>query len=269
MMAGPGVPKGRTVDGRVSLIDVAPTVLRLLGVAPLDADGIDLRAGPERRADAAAGSLRRILRAAARLRLEPAARDLVGNLEVHRGAEARALRPRPGSGRDARCRPDRRPARGCSAGAGDPVLRPGRHRPSPTSIRRRGRGSWRWATRPAPASPAGASRPDPKDRREEAARLAQVISGELQGRALERALRDILADDRAESASAICASATCCSTAAAAARRRRTSDPRLPRACRRRTHTSGWRRARPRSAGSMRRPRRCATPSASNPAIRS
>ena len=45
------------------------------------------------------------------------------------------------------------------------------------------------------ASPAGAARPDPKDRREEAARLAQVISGELQGAALERALRDILSAD--------------------------------------------------------------------------
>ena len=45
------------------------------------------------------------------------------------------------------------------------------------------------------ASPAGASRPDPKDRREEAARLAQVISGELEGAALERALRDILSAD--------------------------------------------------------------------------
>ena len=45
------------------------------------------------------------------------------------------------------------------------------------------------------ASPAGAARPDPKDRREEAARLAQVISGELEGAALERVLREILSAD--------------------------------------------------------------------------
>jgi cytochrome c-type biogenesis protein CcmH/NrfG len=42
---------------------------------------------------------------------------------------------------------------------------------------------------------AGATRPDPKDRRDEAARLAQIASGELQGAALERALRRILASD--------------------------------------------------------------------------
>ena len=39
---------------------------------------------------------------------------------------------------------------------------------------------------------AGRDRPDPKDRRDLAAKLAQVASGEVQGPALERALRDIL-----------------------------------------------------------------------------
>jgi choline-sulfatase len=43
-------------------------------------------------------------------------------------------------------------------------------------------------------SPEG-DRADPKDRRELAARIAQVASGELQGAALERALRQILHDD--------------------------------------------------------------------------
>jgi choline-sulfatase len=46
------------------------------------------------------------------------------------------------------------------------------------------------------ARPAG-DRPDPKDRRELAARIAQVASGELQGAALERALREILRADPA------------------------------------------------------------------------
>jgi choline-sulfatase len=40
-----------------------------------------------------------------------------------------------------------------------------------------------------------ASRPDPKDRRELAARVAQVASGELQGAQLESALRAILRED--------------------------------------------------------------------------
>jgi choline-sulfatase len=42
---------------------------------------------------------------------------------------------------------------------------------------------------------AGGDRPDPKDRREIAANLAQVASGELRGAALERALREILRAD--------------------------------------------------------------------------
>jgi tetratricopeptide (TPR) repeat protein len=45
------------------------------------------------------------------------------------------------------------------------------------------------------APSATASRPDPKDRRELAARLARVASGELHGAALERALEDILRED--------------------------------------------------------------------------
>jgi arylsulfatase A-like enzyme len=39
---GPGIPAGRVVADPVSLVDVAPTVLRLLGQPPFDADGIDL-----------------------------------------------------------------------------------------------------------------------------------------------------------------------------------------------------------------------------------
>ena len=42
IIAGPGVPGGRAIDDRVALIDVAPTVVRLLGLTPFDADGIDL-----------------------------------------------------------------------------------------------------------------------------------------------------------------------------------------------------------------------------------
>ena len=43
IITGPGVPAGRTVGDVAALIDVAPTVIAMLGVPPLDADGIDLR----------------------------------------------------------------------------------------------------------------------------------------------------------------------------------------------------------------------------------
>jgi arylsulfatase A-like enzyme/Tfp pilus assembly protein PilF len=40
IVAGPGVPRGKTIDQRVGLVDVAPTVLDLLGLPPLpDVDG--------------------------------------------------------------------------------------------------------------------------------------------------------------------------------------------------------------------------------------
>ena len=45
------------------------------------------------------------------------------------------------------------------------------------------------------ATSGAAARPDPKDKRELAARLAQVVSGELHGSDLETALRAVLADD--------------------------------------------------------------------------
>jgi arylsulfatase len=44
VLSGPGLPRGRRVSEPVSLIDVLPTVLALLGVpAPEDLDGLDLR----------------------------------------------------------------------------------------------------------------------------------------------------------------------------------------------------------------------------------
>lgn len=36
IMAGPGIPEGRTINGLASNIDTAPTVLDLMGMPPLD-----------------------------------------------------------------------------------------------------------------------------------------------------------------------------------------------------------------------------------------
>ena len=194
LLSGPDVPQRRTVDGSVSLIDVAPTVLRLLGVPPLDADGIDLgpaiNGAPVPSRDLYAESFAPLLDfgwsplrtiwsgtwkyiAAPKPELYDIVRDPGETHDVVKtdAARAAALQAQVTrySGPDVIAKPDVDPetrarllALGYTAGS---------------------------------ASPAGASRPDPKDRRDEAARLAQVISGELQGAALERALRDILAAD--------------------------------------------------------------------------
>jgi arylsulfatase A-like enzyme/Flp pilus assembly protein TadD len=194
MMAGPGVPKGRIVDGPVSLIDIAPTVMRLLAVPPVDADGIDLgpamNGAPMPARDLYAESFAPLLDfgwsplraiwsgtwkyiAAPRPELYDLARDPGETRDVARtdAARAAALQTQVArySGPDVIAQPDVDPetrarlmALGYTAGS---------------------------------AAPAGASRPDPKDRRNEAARLAQVISGELEGAALQRALREILSAD--------------------------------------------------------------------------
>ena len=54
-------PASRTIDDRVALIDVAPTVVRL-GLTPFDADGIDLGPLVQRSQAPGAGSLRGVVR---------------------------------------------------------------------------------------------------------------------------------------------------------------------------------------------------------------
>ena len=92
IIAGPGVP-ARTVASPVSLIDIAPTVLPLLGVAGVRQRRHQSRAGHRRRQSPGTRPLRRIVRSAPRLRLESAPGAAVAGLQVHRGAAARALRP--------------------------------------------------------------------------------------------------------------------------------------------------------------------------------
>jgi tetratricopeptide (TPR) repeat protein len=194
IVSGPGVPAGRKVDDRVALIDVAPTVMRMLGVVAFDVDGIDIRpaftgtplAARELYAETFAPLLDfgwsplHALRSdrwkyieAPKPELFDLVRDpdeehnLSGN-EPKRVAEfhdAVARQSGPAmpdtSGIDPEAKA-RLQALGYSGGSG-------------TTVR--------------------GKRADPKDRKEEAARLAQVTSGELRGKDLEQALRAILKSD--------------------------------------------------------------------------
>ena len=192
VIAGPGVPT-RTVGSAVSLVDVAPTVLPLLGLARLDSDGVDL-APTFTGADAPARDLYaeswaplldfgwsplRSLRSqgfkyieAPRAELYETARDPDETRDL-----AAADPPRAAQLRDRLARYATGPTQAA------PVDREALAR-----LQALGYASG------SPRSSSG-SRPDPKDRREIAARLSQVVSGELQGSALEAALRDILSDD--------------------------------------------------------------------------
>jgi arylsulfatase A-like enzyme/Flp pilus assembly protein TadD len=192
VIAGPGVPT-RTVGSPVSLVDVAPTVLPLLGLARLDSDGVDL-APTFTGADALARDLYaeswaplldfgwsplRSLRSqgfkyieAPRAELYETARDPDETRDLSAADAPRAAQLRDRLARYAT----------------GPIEAAPIDRDALARLQALGYASG------SPRSSSG-SRPDPKDRREIAARLSQVVSGELQGPALEAALRGILSDD--------------------------------------------------------------------------
>jgi choline-sulfatase len=192
VLAGPGVPT-RTVGSPVSLVDVAPTVLPLLRLARLDSDGVDLSStftgadapGRDLYAESWAPLLDfgwsplRSLRSqgfkfieAPRAELYETARDPDETRDL-----AAADAPRAAQLRDRLARYATGPTEAA------PVDRDALAR-----LQALGYASGTPRSAPGP-------RPDPKDRREIAARLSQVVSGELQGPALEAALRRILSDD--------------------------------------------------------------------------
>jgi choline-sulfatase len=192
MIAGPGVPT-RTVGSPVSLVDVAPTVLPLLGLARLDSDGVDL-APTFTGADAPARDLYaeswaplldfgwsplRSLRSqgfkfieAPRAELYETARDPDETRDLSAADAPRAAQLRDRLARYAT----------------GPIEAAPIDRDALARLQALGYAS-------GSPRPSSGSRPDPKDRREIAARLSQVVSGELQGPALEAALRGILSDD--------------------------------------------------------------------------
>jgi arylsulfatase A-like enzyme/cytochrome c-type biogenesis protein CcmH/NrfG len=194
IMSGAGLPRGKTIADPVALIDVAPTAMRLLGLTPFDSDGIDLNRAisgeslPAR--DLFAESFAplldfgwsplQVLRTpqwkyidAPRPELYDVVQDPGETRDLSRGDKQRVA--------EMHARIVARAGEGPNAAAAiEPEVR--------ARLQALGYASGSGTT-------AGAARPDPKDRRDEAARMAQIASGELQGAALERALRGILASD--------------------------------------------------------------------------
>jgi choline-sulfatase len=193
IVKGPGVPADRVVEGPVSLVDVAPTVLRLLGVTAFDADGIDLGAmmnggaPPDRSLYAESfapwfdfgwSPLRSVRDtrwkyiAAPRAELYDIRADSAEtrNVEAHdpqRASQMRASVDRYGPG-DA------------------PAATPGVE--AANRLRSLGYLS---GSRASPAS----TRPDPKDRIVLASRIATVTSGEVRGQELVATLEAIVRED--------------------------------------------------------------------------
>jgi arylsulfatase A-like enzyme/Flp pilus assembly protein TadD len=214
LVAGPRVPLHRVVDDPVCLIDVAPTVLDLLGEPGLAPDGVDLvptMAGaflPARALYAESfaplidfgwSPLRSVRegrwKAIAAPRPElydiradaSEAHDLASDATTSSRA---ATAPRAGepSLRDLLARIDRfsgdaLPTRSAPALAGVGATDSQRARLGALGYLQGG------------AAPVSAMLPDPKDRRDLAARIAAVTSGELQGDRLVAALESITRDD--------------------------------------------------------------------------
>jgi arylsulfatase A-like enzyme/Tfp pilus assembly protein PilF len=194
IFAGPGIPAGRTISDRAALIDVAPTVMHMVGATPFDADGIDLRP-----AFNGAGLPTRDLYAESFAPLLDFGWSPLHALRSDRWKYIEAPRPElfdivndPNEERDLS-----RSETPTMAALRDRVARRAASNP-PTGgdidpdVRARLQALGYAA---GSSNVTSGNHVDPKDRKEEAARLAQVTSGELQGPSLERALRAVLATD--------------------------------------------------------------------------
>jgi len=214
LMAGPGVAStGTGIADPVCLIDVAPTALALLGKGKMDADGVDLRpllAGrqlPARELYAESFSplfdfgwspLRSVRRgqwkaiAAPRPELYDVAQDPGEEHDV--GGQQEDIRRALVEDAD-RYSPVEIGSQAAALAAADPdtaarlralgYLQGGSARPGSGSGVR-GQGS---------RGRAQGVRADPKDRRDLAARMGRVVSGELRGEELKATLQSILRDD--------------------------------------------------------------------------
>ena len=199
LMRGPGIPAGTRVAEPVTLADVAPTVMRALGVPMADVDGIDLSPAfsrtplPQRELYAESfaplvefgwAPLRAVRSGAWKLIAAP--KPELFDIDKDPGEQANAIASQPAVARDLEARVNRYSTDSLNANAssvgGDAAER----------LRALGYSSGSAIRNPQSATP---SRPDPKDRRELAARIAQVTSGELSGPALLTALEGIVGDD--------------------------------------------------------------------------
>ena len=117
-----GRAERETVNAPVSLVDVAPTVLRLLQPRAVRQRRRRSLADVRWRRSGGARSLRRVVRPAARLRMEPAAHAAIAGIQVHRRAARRVVRHDARPGGNAGSRGHRRAALGRAARPCRPIL---------------------------------------------------------------------------------------------------------------------------------------------------
>jgi Flp pilus assembly protein TadD len=203
MMSGPGVPAGLRVGEPVTLADVAPTVSRLTGAAMKDVDGVELspvfRGAALGRRELYAESFAplvefgwaplRAVRSGA-WKLVAAPKPELFDVENDPGETKNLVEAQPAAVRDLEARVNR-------YGGAELPSAAGADREAAERLRALGYASQSAIRNPQSAigNPQLGGRPDPKDRRDVAARVAQVTSGELTGAALLSALEGIVRDD--------------------------------------------------------------------------
>ena len=193
IFSGAGIPAGQVIGESVSMVDVAPTIAAIAGLGPFDSDGRVIvpatAGGPGARTiyaesfapmlDFGWAPLRTIRRGTWKYIAAP--KPELYALDRDPDEKSNVVATEPAIAADLARQVDAiSPA---SLPAPDPKADPEARARLQALGYAAGRGE------------GGGARPDPKDRRELAAQIARVTSGELHGPALERALRDILRTD--------------------------------------------------------------------------
>jgi arylsulfatase A-like enzyme/Flp pilus assembly protein TadD len=196
VMAGPAIPRGIVVSDRVGLVDVMATAMKMLGLAAVDTDGTDLTPAfggarlPSRELYAESfaplfdfgwSPLRSVRSAQWKVIAAPKPELYDVDRDPVESRDLSAAQARETSALESRV--DRYSSADLPAGQqGVDLEAAGR-------LRALGYVSG------GRTNVAAAARPDPKDRREVAARFAQIASEELSNAALRPALEAILRDD--------------------------------------------------------------------------
>jgi choline-sulfatase len=200
VMSGPGIPAGTRVTEPVTLADVAPTVMRALGMPMTKVDGIDLSPAfsrtslPQRELYAESfaplvefgwAPLRAVRSGGWKLIASP--KPELFDSRTDPDERSNAIAAQPEVARRLTARADSYSNDSLSASAGAPG--------GEAAERLRALGYSSGSSISNRQSAISNGRPDPKDRREAIARIAQVTSGELSGAALLAALEGIVRDD--------------------------------------------------------------------------
>jgi choline-sulfatase len=198
LVSGPAVAPGTRIADAVTLADVAPTVMRLLGAPPGEMDGIDVSPAfggtrlPRREQYAESfaplvefgwAPLRSIRSGPWKLIAAP--KPELFDVEKDPGEQTNLAASQPVVVRDLQARADRYSSASLPTTASANAEAADR-------LRALGYSSGSRSNNPQSAI---SNRADPKDRRELAARIAQVTSGELTGAALVAALEGIVREN--------------------------------------------------------------------------